>query len=154
MAISANGVQRQVDQHLASMAQVEQLLSEVIAQLAASPAMMSVSDDNPREVTTKDFPFMGATRVLLARTPQAPQQVTTAQGLIFASNANRVGGAIVNKAASGVTLYLGTQAGAATGQIWLAPNGSWDFLLSGLVWCGNVFAVADAGNVSITGAEL
>jgi hypothetical protein len=135
------------------MAELERLLAELIAQTAGQTAMLSISDDNPTEIS-KDFPYGGAVRVLLRRTPQAIQQQAGTQGLILASNPNRIGGQLVNKAANGVTLFLAAFANPAAGQVWLPPNGgTWNLRLSQMLWCGNVFAVADTGNLSIIGAE-
>lgn len=151
------GAQPLVDQHLSSMAQLEILLAQLIAEQASDPALLGVGDmDVGRQAITKEFPYPGARRALVQRTGEGPNVPAAGSGLIFTANPNRLGGSIVNKtAAQGVTLVLSDQNRIGAPTVWLPPNGGqWNFLLSGLVWCGNVFAVPDSGNLSLSGASI
>lgn len=148
-------VANRIDQHMAAMQEQTLLLQAILNQTAGDPAQLALTDGAPGLALTKNFPYEGATRAILTRTPQAPHGVSGANGLLFDADSNRIGGQLVNKASAGLTLFLSDQARSATGTLWLAPNGgSWDFRLSGAVWCGNVFGVADTGNVNIAGASL
>lgn len=151
-------LQTNLDLHHATMAQVEAYLCSILHELAAQPTLMAYTDGTvPGQVVTKDFPFEGAKRAIVKRSATALNVPfpAAATGLLLPDNANRLGGSVVNKSASGVTIYLGQNANPGTGSLWLAPNGgSWDFRVSNTVWCGNVFAVADAGNLILAGLEL
>lgn len=144
-----------VDQHLSSMAEVEKLLGLIFNEGRSDPAVLCVGDVSMDLTVTKEFPYPGATRVIIPRTGEGPAVPATGSGLIFTANVNRLGGAIVNKAAAGATLVLSDQNRTGAPSIWLAGNGgSWDFRLSGMTWCGNVFAVPDSGNLSLVGASV
>lgn len=150
-------VASRIDQHLAAMAEQTAILEALLNQMASDPAQVALADTNNRLAMTKNFPYEGATRAIVGRTPQSGAAVNgSASGLLFDLNVNRMGGIIVNKAAAvGATLFLGAVNSAAVGQVWLAPNGgTWNFQLSGLCWCGSVFAVADSANLSLASAEV
>lgn len=147
---------QKADDMLACLHQSQYFLELILNQLAASPDTLALTDGSPGQAQTKDFPFPGAKRAIVKRQPVAPQAIPAGSGLLFAENVNRLGGIVVNKAAAtGLTLVLADGNDSAPGTLWLAGNGgTWDFRLSGMVWCGNVFAVPDAGNVSVAAAEL
>lgn len=154
--LNADNLQAQVDMHQQSMMAVIDLLDALRHEMASDPGLLAPSDGAvPAQAISKDFPFPGATRVIVKRTPIGPNPPAAGTGLLWEDNVNRLGGTVVNKATAGLTLYLSDQVRPGTGTIWLAPNGgSWDFRLSNVVWCGNVYAVADTGAVNVAGATL
>lgn len=147
--------QGQIDQHLSSLAEIERVLLLILNEGRSDPALLAIGDVSMDLTVTKEFPYPGATRVIVPRTGEGANVPLAGSGLIFTSNPNRLGGSIVNKAAAGVTLILSDQARTGAPSVWVGPNGgSWDFRLSGFVWCGNVFAVPDSGNLSLAGASV
>lgn len=150
-----NGYAGMIDQHLALIGENNDLLAAIVGALDARPDMLAITDDGPTLVS-KDFPYEGAVRAVVRRTATgANQPAAGVPGLLFGTNVNRLGGSVVNKGAAGVTLYLASGALAGSGTVWLSPNGgAWDFKLSDAVWCGNVYAVADSGNVNVAAAEV
>jgi hypothetical protein len=150
-------IDSRIREHMNAMAEQTALLQALLNQMASDPAQLCIGDSTSRLALTKDFPYEGATRAIIGRTPQAGNGINgAASGLLFDYEPNRLGGIIVNKsAANGVTLVLSGSQNSAAGQVWLAPNGgTWNFLLSGIVWCGSVFAVADSGNLSLASTSV
>lgn len=159
MAESMSGTAQKADRGLASLARLELLLELLLQQFEGDPALVCVVDDEaPPQVISKDFPYEGATRAIVQRTPLAPpSQVPPASAgsvLLFDVNVNRLGGMIVNKSTVGLTLVFGREYRAGMGMIWLAPNGSWDFKLGNLLWCGHVLGIPDSLAVSVAGVEV
>lgn len=142
---------------LATLARIELLLELMSQQVESDPAMLCVTDDDaPPQVLTKDFPYEGSVRAILLRSPIAQMPIAPASGgLLFDTNVNRLGGMLVNKAVVGLTIFfceVGPTAG--DGSIWIPPNGTWDFKLGNLLWCGHIFGVPDSGNVNVAACEF
>lgn len=143
---------------LATLEQIELLLTMQAQQTESDPAMLCVTDDEaPPQVITKDFPYEGSIRAIVQRTPNAPKIPAAAgDGLLYDANVNRLGGLIVNKAAVGLTIFFcnETGPGPGDGSLYLTPNGSWDFKLGNLLWCGHVYGRPDSGTISVAGCEV
>lgn len=143
---------------MATLERIELLLEQAAGQTESDPAMLCVTDDEaPPQVVTKDFPYEGSVRAIVQRTPVAVRVPPLGvEGLLCDVNVNRLGGTIVNKAAAGLTIFFCNEAGpqAGDGSIWIAPNGTWDFKLGNLLWCGHVYGRPDSGAITVAGCEF
>lgn len=133
--------------------------------LETQPDAIAVSDAELDPGFELDFPFPGARRATISRTCVGNDVATQAGGSqVVGPNTKRLGGSIVNKGATGVTLLISSTigSGAATaagsggvGRVWLGPNGgAWDFRLANLCWCGGVYAIPDSGTPTLSIAEV
>lgn len=150
--------------------QLEQL-NEQVASLVSreqiSLLQVGVGSSQRRERIMNDWPVTGGKRVIVpsdrAYGATVPLAAATATK-ICENKESRIGGAITNKGANGVTLYLGNleeYPAMARPLIWLpgvsatlASSNIWNFLLSNAVWTGSVVAIADTGGTTIVTAEV
>ena len=143
----------------AHLTDVAGLLRKLLqAEQAPGTVRLCVTNNDPPETIVHNFPVEGATRLVVRRTGSGgtiPIAATTPVKVATASD-SRLGGYIVNAGATAVTLSLTdnpTAPQAGVPQIYLPPNGSWDFRLSGIVWQGDVTAYS-TGTSTVTVAEV
>jgi hypothetical protein len=140
------------------------LLRRLIQTQRTDIKQLCLTDHEPAQMVMENFPVPGSKRLIVRRTGNggtyAPGTTAANATLLADANDSRLAGQICVVGAAAVTLYLcelgPVQQGEAQGfpQInLLASGGSWDFRLSGVVWCGHVVAVA-AGATTVTVAEV
>jgi hypothetical protein len=140
------------------------LLQRLLTQERAEIPQLCVTDREPAQAEMHDWPVPRARRLIVRRAGNGTT-INLAAGaatLLVDGNEARLGGSIVVSGAGAVTLVLSKDLAGTDGkplavgapQLFLAASGgSWDFRLSGLLWCGSVTAIA-AANTTVTVAEL
>lgn len=135
------------------------ILAAILAELRTETAEVGVSDATGREMVLDQHPVAGCKRILAYRTGNGfglgGLSIPTTGVLALPANEARVGLTFINAGANAVILFLAAQQQGGCLTIWLAGNGgAWDGLVGGLLWCGNVFAVAQVGATTLYGGEL
>jgi hypothetical protein len=153
----ATEAREQLAEHFRHLGAQGSTLREILRELISSPAQLVATNAAAAPGVQTDFPIKGARRQVLERV--AAQQangvaVTAASGLVITENERRLGLSIVNAGGVGVTLSLGDGPATVHGGLWLAPAGSWDGLVSNVLWAGSVQAIADAGTSVLAVVEL
>jgi hypothetical protein len=140
------------------------LLREILNSTRMNATAITVTDDAVAPILTTDYPVAGAHRWLIPRTAVGgPFEVKEAETLrVCRSNANRIGGSIVNSGEKPARLFLakpgrtnaaGLMPGIAT--VLLEPaGGSWDFRLGNLLWGGTVSGRGIGGATILEVAEV
>jgi hypothetical protein len=153
-----------VDELCAEMRANSELLARLLTQERAEIPQLCVTDREPAQAELRNWPAPHARRLIVRRAGNGTTANLAAgvPTLLVDGNEARLGGAIVVSGAGAVTLALSKDLAGLDGkplavgspQLFLAANGgSWDFRLSGLLWCGSVTAIA-AANTTVTVAEV
>jgi hypothetical protein len=156
-AAAAAAVDAQVGQAV-ELARQSKVLHSILAELRSDITELAVHDGAHQELILEQFPVAGSKRVVARRTGGGFDSlpVPTAPGvLVLAGNTARLGCQLVNSGTSPVILYLSDMLRPGVPAIWLGPSGgSWDGRFGNMVWCGNVFAVAQGAATVLVGGEL
>ena len=139
------------------LAEVTVLLHSLLAQSRVEPINLGISDAHGQGLTLEHWPVTGTKRVLAYRTGNGYDglSVPTTGILLAGPNEARIGSNWSNSGTNPIILYLSDQQRKGVPAVWLSANGgSWDGLWSGLVWAGNIFAVAQTATSTIVGGEL
>jgi hypothetical protein len=140
------------------------LLERLLTTERADVAQLCVTDREPAQSVMRNFPVARACRYIVRRQGNGGLFVLAAGTPleVVQPNEDRLGGQIVNAGANPVTLFLAADLlspGSATPltqgapQIVVPANGTWNFLLGRLLWCGSVIALSTAGS-SVSVAEV
>lgn len=139
------------------LARETMLLASILSELRSGVIEVAVGDMKHREMILDQFPVAGSKRVIAYRTGGGFDflSVPTAGTLALAANASRLGLTLINSGTSAIVLYLSDALRPGVPAVWLAANGgSWDGRLGNVLWCGNVFAVAQGATSTLSGGEL
>jgi hypothetical protein len=164
----ANALPPEVMQALANqpspvdLTNVEDVLKQILHE-TVSKTEVAVLDYAPAQLVLDRFPIPGSQRALIRRTGTG--NCTAALAVVAAptptkvasANESRFGGYIVNYGANAIILYLcdiGMVGQTGVPAIYLPVNGSWNFQLSDIVWCGSVHALPAAGTSTVSVAEI
>lgn len=154
---SPAGLAGRADHALSRLDEVMDLILEALDTRVEQLCVTDVSSDPGLQ---KDFPVRGAQRWVIHRLAVGGvrELVAATPTDVVAPNVNRLGGTIVNQGATTVVLTLASAAADVAqeglAEIVLTPNGSWDFRLGNILWCGTISAESLAGAGKITIAEV
>lgn len=136
------------------------LLRRIADALGSNPNAMVVTDEAVPPGLVADFQLPGLRRLLLGRAPQGGEVAVEEAKFVLVRPANRqrIGGTIVNEGEKPVRLVLAQAEKAAQpalARVYLREQGgSWDFMLGGLLWAGNISAIGVGGASKLAVVEI